>query len=82
MSCASISRFAGKALLGAVVVLTILATAEGAVRDKLYMWDANNDMYLWTDPDAGCQYLVTRHGGMLPRIAADGKTHMGCKGVK
>lgn len=39
---------------------------------------------LYADPDTGCQYL-TRDGSsspLAPRIAADGKTHMGCKGVQ
>ncbi|MFS2027084.1 hypothetical protein [Massilia sp. CT11-137] len=33
-----------------------------------------------TDNATGCQYLYRRHA-MVPRIAADGKTHMGCKGA-
>jgi hypothetical protein len=37
-------------------------------------------MYL--DPETGCQYLGQRssNAGITARIAADGKTHMGCKG--
>lgn len=32
------------------------------------------------DAVTGCQYLVWGiRGGITPRIAADGKTHMGCK---
>jgi hypothetical protein len=33
-----------------------------------------------TDDHTGCQYLVYNDGGITPRIAADGKTHMGCGG--
>lgn len=33
------------------------------------------------DPDTGCQYLNYDHRALTPRIAADGKTHMGCKAV-
>jgi hypothetical protein len=34
------------------------------------------------DPDTGCQYLQQDYKGITPRIAADGKTHMGCKGTR
>lgn len=35
-----------------------------------------------SDPETGCQYLRLVSSGreLTPRIAADGKTHMGCKG--
>jgi hypothetical protein len=37
--------------------------------------------YLFIDQVTGCQYLSTHTStGLAPRIAADGKTHMGCKG--
>jgi len=37
--------------------------------------------YVFADHDTGCQYLSTHNStGLAPRIAADGKTHMGCKG--
>lgn len=35
--------------------------------------------YVFADHDTGCQYLSTHtSAGLAPRIAADGKTHMGC----
>ena len=38
--------------------------------------------YIFADYDTGCQYLSTHTStGLAPRIAADGKTHMGCKGT-
>ena len=38
--------------------------------------------YVVQDSDTGCQYLSTHLStGLVPRIAADGKTHMGCKGA-
>lgn len=38
--------------------------------------------YVFLDASTGCQYLSTHTSGSLtPRIAADGKTHMGCKGA-
>lgn len=38
------------------------------------------DLIVYTDNQTGCQY-VTESRGLTPRIAADGKTHMGCKAV-
>lgn len=36
--------------------------------------------YPYLDRVSGCQYLATDHdGALIPRIAADGKSHMGCK---
>jgi len=39
------------------------------------------DLYVYTDKATGCQY-VSESRGLTPRIAADAKTHMGCKAVK
>lgn len=40
-------------------------------------------LYISLDGETGCQYLGQRSSsaGVTPRIAADGKTHMGCKGA-
>lgn len=32
-----------------------------------------------SDPDTKCEYLIYDGKALTPRIAADGKTHMGCK---
>ncbi len=40
-----------------------------------------SDMDLLQDNATGCQYLSREHS-MTPRIAADGKTHMGCNGAQ
>jgi len=39
---------------------------------------------MYIDSATGCQYLGQRSSsaGITPRIAADGKTHMGCKGAQ
>jgi hypothetical protein len=39
---------------------------------------------IYLDAATGCQYLGQRNSsaGITPRIAADGKTHMGCKGAQ
>lgn len=37
--------------------------------------------YVFLDQVTGCEYLSTHTStGLVPRVAADGKTHMGCKG--
>jgi hypothetical protein len=38
-------------------------------------------MDLAQDNATGCQYLSREHA-LTPRISADGKTHMGCKGAQ
>lgn len=38
----------------------------------------SGDPLLYTDKLTGCEYLSDGRG-LTPRIAADGKTHMGCK---
>lgn len=42
------------------------------------------DPMIYTDQVSRCQYLSRGQGsgGLTPRIAADGHTHMGCGGVK
>lgn len=48
------------------------------------LYDLPFTVYRYADPDTGCQYLM-RDGSstaMTPRIAADGITHMGCKGAQ
>lgn len=49
----------------------------GALSDRV------NDPHVLIDHGTGCEYLAPPgSSGMVPRIAADGKTHMGCKGPK
>jgi len=57
------------------------ASRGGAVERNLY--DLPYTVYRYVDPDTGCHYLM-RDGSaaaLTPRIAADGKTHIGCKAV-
>lgn len=38
---------------------------------------------VYTDALSGCQYLkVAFNSGLVPRIAADGHSHQGCRAVK
>lgn len=44
-------------------------------------------MQLWIDSATGCEYLVplgysVTDSGITPRVAADGKTHRGCRGAR
>lgn len=41
-------------------------------------------MQMWIDSTTGCEYLVpfgyaVTDSGITPRVAADGKTHRGCR---
>lgn len=43
--------------------------------------DESVDPIRYQDRETGCMYLTTgQYDALTPRIAADGKTHMGCKG--
>lgn len=49
----------------------------GALGDRM------NDPHVLVDHGTGCEYLAPPgSNGIAPRIAADGKTHMGCKAVQ
>lgn len=51
--------------------------AEGKPIGELY------DPIAYSDRATGCQYLSTGQAKALtPRIAADGSSHMGCKGAR
>lgn len=42
------------------------------------------NFWLYKDLETGCEYVSNRssNSGLTPRIAADGKTHLGCKAAK
>jgi hypothetical protein len=69
------------------LVLAALAGCQRpdiAVMPNVPQIDGYATLSLYLDPETGCQYIGQRssNAGITPRIAADGKTHMGCKGVK
>jgi hypothetical protein len=68
-----------------ILMLTVLLTGCG-MRDDTDPPNGLSGMGLFTDNGTGCQYLGygSGHNGkaLTPRIAADGKTHMGCKGAQ
>jgi hypothetical protein len=39
-------------------------------------------LFFYVDAETGCQYLVASTDSITPRIAADGHSHMGCKGAQ
>jgi hypothetical protein len=61
-----------------ILILAVLL-AGCSVRDDTDPPGGISGMDLLTDNATGCQYLYRRKA-LIPRIAADGKTHMGCKG--
>lgn len=76
------TRAAIQALLGAALVLTLLALA-GCKRDQGPPAVQSVDG-IYTDAETGCQYFARvlsghRYEPFTPRIAADGKAHMGCR---
>ena len=64
----------------------VLAALAGCGNPRTSDADAAENAYapvLYTDHVTGCDYLSTgQTQSLTPRIAADGKTHMGCKGAQ
>lgn len=72
------------AVLGGVLALVLSGCMKrdqslGAVKT---MKPSANSLFVLIDSDTGCQYLSAYAEAITPRIAADGKTHMGCKGAQ
>lgn len=61
-----------------IVVMTVLLMAGCAKKDDTDPPGGVSGMVLLTDSGTGCQYRY-RSAGLSPRVAADGKRHMGCK---
>ncbi len=77
---AEFPKLSERAALAGLAMLALVGAAA-AKEPPALNWDNYTQVY--TDQTTGCQYLVNLfRGGMTPRIAADGKTHMGCKEAK
>lgn len=64
-----------------ILILAALLAGCGDPRTAATLESA--DPIRYQDRDTGCMYLTTgQYNALTPRIAADGMTHMGCKGVK
>jgi hypothetical protein len=70
------------ALIWSMVAVAILTGCEA--RDSTDPPNGFSGMTILKDALTGCEYLAgttysgTGTGGITPRVAADGKTHMGC----
>lgn len=62
------------------VVAVALAIAGRAYAADLNMLILKEPVYRYIDSETGCQYLSVYKSPLTPRIAADGRSHMGCKG--
>lgn len=74
------SRRFGRNQRGAIVIV-MLVLCGCAKRDSTDSESERSGMTPRTDNASGCQYL-TFGSSITPRMEADGKTHMGCKGVQ
>jgi hypothetical protein len=75
--------------LALLVVLCTLSLLTGCAKREVQAQERNAEAeqtrytpILYVDEKTGCEYLSADGGGITPRIAADGKSHMGCKGVQ
>lgn len=65
------------------LILAALLAGCGPTTKEVGAGAAGQDPMVFADRVTGCEYLTTQDRVTLtPRIAADGKTHMGCKAVK
>lgn len=61
----------------------VLAALAGCGNPRTADRDESADPIRYQDRETGCMYLTTaQYHTLTPRIAADGITHMGCKGAQ
>lgn len=71
-----------------ILILAALTTFAGcqpaAPKPEVPHIDRYATLSLYLDPETGCQYIgqISSSAAITPRIGADGKTHMGCKGAQ
>jgi hypothetical protein len=62
-------------------ILILAVLLAGCDEARTGSRDESVDPIRYQDRETGCMYLTTgQYDALTPRIAADGKTHMGCKG--
>jgi hypothetical protein len=67
----------------ALGMVPALVSACAPTTSEVSKGDLPQDAMVFADRATGCQYLTTQERITLtPRIANDGKTHMGCKGAQ
>jgi hypothetical protein len=68
-------------LVRATICLVLAAlTGCGNSQPPTETVNAPSGLDSFTDTATGCEYLGRYKFGLVPRIAADGHSHMGCKG--
>lgn len=74
------SRLPIKLFVGLFVVALALSTLAGCSNAGA----SQGQLDIYTDYETGCQYLDhnSAYRALTPRIASDGKSHMGCKDAK
>jgi hypothetical protein len=72
------TRWLGKLILIIWVVSEILLLLPIARDDTDPAGIKRSGMVLYTDAKTGCQYLSVPHGGITPRLGADGRQY-GCR---
>lgn len=75
---------AGMTVLMAVGLSFTSKTGDAPLAEQMPLpgTNARYQPFVYLDEVTGCEYLSTHLANSLtPRIAADGKTHMGCKAV-
>lgn len=63
-----------------LVTLGFILFSKMAPYDDTDPPGGRSGMGLRTDNLTGCQYLMSPSGNLTPRMADDGKTHLGCRG--
>ena len=70
------------ALTRSTALCLVLAALAGCGDPRTADRSESVDPIRYQDRDTGCMYLTTgQYNALTPRIAADGKTHMGCQAV-
>lgn len=69
---------AGGAVLLLVLFACLMVALAGCGARAEAMESGRYDLRLTVDQVTGCEYLTYGGSGITPRIAADGKTHIGC----
>lgn len=73
------ARWAIIAVIGVMLGLVLAGCTKRDQTDPTEVISGVGGLQLLTDHATGCQYLSKGYGVVEPRIAADGKSHMGCK---
>lgn len=66
----------------AMVVIGLSLELAGCKRQEAQAAEVENNYIapqIYLDYETGCQYVSPGGRAIYPRIAADGRTHMGCK---